>query len=180
MFFFQEGLFRVRWTDIILDEWTRNLMKNRPEKRDSIQNQEAKMRETFPGALVTGFEQHIAGLELPDPDDRHVLAAAIQCGAQYIVTENQRDFPREYLAQFSIEPMRLDDFLGMICDLYPKRARKVLLQVKGNYRNPSFNIPGFIKLLDKNNMGSAADRLRTSKWLSVKVFFEKVKSSWGR
>ena len=38
--------------------------------------------------------------------------------------------------------MRLDDFLGMICDLYPKRARKVLLQVKGNYRNTSFNIPG--------------------------------------
>lgn len=67
MFFFQEGLFRVRWTDIILDEWTRNLVKNRPEKRDSIQNQEAKMRETFPGALVTGFEQHIADLELPDP-----------------------------------------------------------------------------------------------------------------
>lgn len=45
------------------------------------------MRETIPGALVTGFEQHIAGLELPDPDDCHVLAAAIQCGTQYIVTE---------------------------------------------------------------------------------------------
>ena len=43
--------------------------------------------------LVTGYEPMIEGLKLPDPDDRHVLAAAIKAGAQVIVTRNLKDFP---------------------------------------------------------------------------------------
>lgn len=117
------------------------------------------MREVFPEAMVTGFGHHISGLELPDPDDCHVLAAAIQCGTQYIVTENLGDFPRDYLAQFTIEPMGPGAFLGMIWDTYPKKSRKVLMQVKENYRNPSFTASEFQELLHDINMGELADRL---------------------
>ncbi len=117
------------------------------------------MREDFPEAMVTGFEQHISVLELPDPDDCNVLAAAIQCGTQYIVTEDLGDFPREYLAQFTIEPISPGGLLGLIWDSYPKEARKVLLQVKENYRNPPFTASEFLELLYDINMGELADRL---------------------
>jgi predicted nucleic acid-binding protein len=40
--------------------------------------------------LVTGYEPLIGAVELPDPDDRHVLAAAIRARAQVIVTETSK------------------------------------------------------------------------------------------
>ncbi len=54
-------------------------------------------------ALVTGYEDLIEGLHLPDLDDRHVLAAAIRGRADVIVTANVRDFPTEILTPFEIE-----------------------------------------------------------------------------
>ena len=47
--------------------------------------------------LVTGFEELIEGLELPDRKDRHVLAAAVRSGADVIVTQNLKDFPHDRL-----------------------------------------------------------------------------------
>ncbi len=47
-------------------------------------------------ALVTGYEGLIEGLHLPDPDDRHVLAAAIRGRADVIVTVNEWDFSCGY------------------------------------------------------------------------------------
>jgi hypothetical protein len=61
--------------------------------------------------VVTGYEQLIEGLKLPDPEDRHVLAAAIRAGAQVIVTNNLRDFPSPDLAEFNIEAKSPDDFV---------------------------------------------------------------------
>ena len=68
------------------------------------------MREHFAEALVTGYEPLIGTLELPDSDDRHVLAAAIRCGAQHIVTDNLADFPTEVPARFDIEAIDADRF----------------------------------------------------------------------
>ncbi|NBZ90126.1 PIN domain-containing protein, partial [Stagnihabitans tardus] len=76
--FAKEGLFRARLTDMILAEWTRNLLRLRPELEVSIRRQEALIREHFEECFVEGYEPLIAGLDLPDVDDRHVLAAVIQ------------------------------------------------------------------------------------------------------
>lgn len=62
-------------------------------------------------ALVSGFEDLIEGLHLPDPNDRHVLAAAIRGKADVIVTANLRDFPANVLGQFGIEPQHPDAFI---------------------------------------------------------------------
>ena len=75
------------------------------------------MREHFAEAVVTGYEPLIGKLELPDVDDRHVLAAAIRCGAQYIVTDNRADFPAEVLARFDIEAIDADGILSRTFDL---------------------------------------------------------------
>lgn len=71
------GLFAARWTSLIHDEWTRSLLSRRPELADKLSRTVELMNQAVPDALVTGHEPLIEGLTLPDPDDRHVLAAAI-------------------------------------------------------------------------------------------------------
>src|SRR5689334_18975619 len=92
-------LFRAKWTDAIHEEWMRNVRKDYP---DITQAQTERIRDLMNGhvrdCLVTGYEDLIETLDLPDPDDRHVLAAAIRAGADVIVTTNLADFPKEALA----------------------------------------------------------------------------------
>jgi hypothetical protein len=75
------GLFAAKWTNQIHDEWIRNLIKNRPELEPQLARTRELMNQAVPDSLVTGYETLIEGLSLPDPDDRHVLAAAIRCGS---------------------------------------------------------------------------------------------------
>lgn len=89
----QARLVRARWTDRILDETFRNLVANRPDLDPrALARTRTLMNEAIPDVLVTGYEPLIGILDLPDPDDRHVLAAAIKVGAQMIVTDNLRAF----------------------------------------------------------------------------------------
>ena len=93
------GLVRARWSEAILDEWERSILRVRPElDRGALGRTRELMNIALPDAVIRGFEPHVAGLELPDPDDRHVLAAAIHGGAQTIVTFNLKDFPEEKLS----------------------------------------------------------------------------------
>ncbi|KSD71899.1 MULTISPECIES: PIN domain-containing protein [Pseudomonas aeruginosa group] len=112
------GVYRARWTAQIHDEWKRNLLINR---RDLTQAQldrtSAAMDRAIPDALVTGHEPLCPGLTLPDPDDRHVLAAAIKCSASVIVTFNLKDFPPDVLRPFEIEAVHPDDFIADLFDL---------------------------------------------------------------
>ena len=76
------GLFAARWTDEIQQEWSRNLLKTRPELADKLPRTIALMNLAVPDAVVTGHEALVEGLQLPDASDRHVLAAAIRAGAE--------------------------------------------------------------------------------------------------
>src|SRR5262245_16086316 len=98
------GLVQAKWTDQILDETFTNLRQNRPElPEDKLIRTRRLMNAAVADCLVTGYEPLIEGLKLPDPDDRHVLAAAIKAGAQVIVTANLKDFPPTDLDQWAIE-----------------------------------------------------------------------------
>ena len=92
----QAGLVQAKWTDHILDETFRNLTKNRPDlDPQRLERTRELMCASVRDCLVTGYEPLIDVLELPDPNDRHVLAAAIRSRAQIIVTNNLRDFPSD-------------------------------------------------------------------------------------
>jgi hypothetical protein len=84
------------------------------------------MEAEFEDAMVVGFEPFINGLELPDPDDRHVLAAAIAGRADAIVTANLRDFPEAVTAPLNIEVIHPDDFVVNAIDLDTGRALAAL------------------------------------------------------
>lgn len=108
------GMVRVRRSPAILDELDRAL-EERSIAAAKRQRLFEMMNAAVPDCLVEGFEPIIGDLKLPDPGDRHVLAAAIKVGAQVIVTNNLADFPDEALARWSIEAKAPDDFvLGLI------------------------------------------------------------------
>ncbi|WP_439951459.1 PIN domain-containing protein, partial [Piscinibacter sakaiensis] len=82
----------------IYDEWKRSVLRDRPDlSADQLNRTSDLMDRAIPDALVTGHEAMAENLRLPDPGDRHVLAAAIRCGASAIVTFNEKDFPAEAL-----------------------------------------------------------------------------------
>lgn len=103
----QTGLFRARWSEQILDEMVASILRRRPDlDPERLARTRQLMCEAVADCLVTGYEPLINGLSLPDPDDRHVLAAAIRCSAQVIVTANLDDFPAAALERFNIGRFR--------------------------------------------------------------------------
>src|SRR6516225_9259508 len=98
------GLFCARWPDGVHQEWMTALLRNRPDlSREKLERTRRLMDKHAEDALVTGYADLIEGLRLPDPDDRHVLAAAMRGRADVIVTANISDFPDEALKPFGIE-----------------------------------------------------------------------------
>ena len=142
--FHHAGLFQARWTARILDEWTRSLLGWKPHLERSVRSQRRAMDKHFDDAPVTGYESLVEALDLPDAGDRHVLAAAIRCGAQYVVTDNLADFPDEVLARFDIEAIAADAFLSQIVELYPSEALAVLRTLRAHYSNPPFTPSEFV------------------------------------
>lgn len=129
--------FKARWTDRIHDEWIRNLLRDRP---DIPPEKLARTRELIdaavPDCLVTGYEPFIDQLELPDPDDRHVLAAAIRAQAGVIVTLNVRDFPEDAIARYGLSVQHPDEFLAHLFDLRPAIVCKAVREMRAVLRNP--------------------------------------------
>lgn len=85
-------LFEAKWSDEILGETTRTLRNRFGKSNERAAYRENAMRQHFPMALVTGYESLIPDMR-SDKKDRHVLAAAVACDADYLVTFNLRDFP---------------------------------------------------------------------------------------
>jgi predicted nucleic acid-binding protein len=112
------GLFQAKWTDTILDECFASLRSNRPDlDPERLDRTRQLMCTAVRDCLVTGHESLIEGLDLPDPDDRHVLAAAIRCDAQVIVTWNLANFPASALEPFDLEaqsPGRFQQVPGVL------------------------------------------------------------------
>jgi predicted nucleic acid-binding protein len=133
------GLYSAKWTEQIHDEWSRNLLEKRPELEAALARTRELMNIAVPDCLVSGYEPLIEGLELPDPDDRHVLAASIRCGAQIIVTHNLKDFPEDTLYHYGIEAMHPDEFLEYQFGLRPDLVIKAAKAQRARLQNPPQN-----------------------------------------
>jgi predicted nucleic acid-binding protein len=110
------GLYQARWSEQILDECFDNLIEDRP---DLTQEQLARTRQlmttALPDASVTGYEDLIAEFDLPDPADRHVLAAAVTARASLLVTENLDDFPAERIPE-GLRVVSPDEFVAQFAN----------------------------------------------------------------
>ena len=154
------GLFAAKWTDQIHDEWTRSLLVTRPDLTDALERTRALMDQAVPDCLVEGYEPLIEGLSLPDPDDRHVLAAAIRAGAQAIVTINLKDFPAPSLAPYGIEAVHPDTFLEQQLDLHEGAVVTMAKRHRAALRNPPKCVDAYLATLAAHGLVVTADRLR--------------------
>lgn len=132
------GVYRARWSEQIHDEWTRNVLKNRPDLTQAQLNRTVDlMNRAVPDCLVNDYEPLVQGLALSDEDDRHVLAAAIKCSASVIVTYNLKDFPAEILKRFEIEALHPDVFLSDIWDLDQAALLEAVQKQRASLKNPT-------------------------------------------
>jgi hypothetical protein len=147
------GLVRARWTDDILDEVFRNVAADRPDLEPArLARTRDLMNSAIRDVLVEGHQPLVAGLDLPDPDDRHVLAAAIRCGAQCIVTHNLRDFPRANLEPYGVEAIPPDEFVLDLLDLAPGAVLRVLQEQAAALKRPPTTIEELLEALERNGI----------------------------
>jgi hypothetical protein len=155
------GLVRARWTDRILDECFGAILAQRPDlKREALARTRELMTQAVPDCLVRGYEPLIEGIELPDPDDRHVVAAAVRCGAQVIVTFNLDDFPSERLGRYNLEAQHPDDFLLDSIDLSPGMVVRVIEDQLAALRNPPIELARLLDALRRLGLVQSVARLR--------------------
>lgn len=132
-----QSLYAPLWSADIHAEWIGSVLADRPDlTEDVLERTRAVMDRHFPDAVVTGYSARTAGLDLPDPDDIHVLAAAIEGEADMIVTRNLRDFPADRLAPLGLTAQPPDAFIVNLFDADPE---PVLAAVRGHraaLRNP--------------------------------------------
>ena len=142
------GLYQPKWSATIEDEWQRNLIKDRPDlDSDQIRHTGELMNRALPDAMVRGFEPLVANMDLPDVDDRHVVAAAICSDAEIIVTFNLKDFPQQYLDNFSIEAVHPDDFITDLFDLNQALVLAAVNKQRHNMRKPPKSVEEYLDAL---------------------------------
>ncbi|MGP4806119.1 PIN domain-containing protein [Agrobacterium cavarae] len=156
-----DGLVEARWTDDIHDEWIRNLAAN--TQGLSIERLEAtrdRMNAVLPEAAVADHRPLIADLTLPDPDDRHVLAAAIAGKASIIVTWNLKDFPARNLVAHDVTSKSPDDFLTDLHAAFPEALISSVRSAKHNLRRTIPSVEAFIDVLQQGGLKKFSGVLR--------------------
>jgi predicted nucleic acid-binding protein len=163
------GAYRPLWSAEILAELDRTLrllLVKRgasPEETDAYVTRLFRQMETaFPDALATGWEPLVATLQLPDPDDRHVVAAAWAGRADVIVTDNLADFPPDALP-VPLFRQSLDDFLLDTLDLNPLQVVAAVRAVarRTGRSGPTMTARDVAAYLQAHGMPSFGERLLT-------------------
>lgn len=157
----QAGLVQAKWTMQILDEMLAALARTRPgippHKLDRLRD---LMNKSVRDCLVTGYEPLIEGLKLPDPDDRHVLAAAIKSGAQVIVTSNLKDFPSADLEPWGTEAKSPDDFVLDQVGIDAPTVAACVQQISDSRVNPPQDVEDVLSQLERDGLVASIAALR--------------------
>lgn len=156
-----DRLVEARWTDEIHEEWIRNLAASTaavPIERLQVTRQ--LMNGALPAATVRGYEGYISAVNLPDPDDRHVVAAGIAAGASVILTWNLRDFPAMELKKHGLRRQTPDAFLADLYDKAPDLTVNSLANARRNLNKTRVSAAGFIEILNNQKLGQLAKRVQ--------------------
>ena len=154
-------LFQARWTDKIHEEWIGNLLENRSDlTREHLERTRDRMNESIEDSIVSGYEGLIETLQLPDPADRHVLAAAIHAQAQIILTFNTKDFPSAVLSAYEIEICRPDTFVAGLFNQHPLDVVDALKMQRERLKKPLQPTDKFLETLSRQGLQRTVELLR--------------------
>ena len=149
--------FRAKWTVRINEEWIRSLLLNRPDLTEAqLARTRRLMNAHVRDCLVEDYERLIDTLTLPDPGDRHVLAAAIRGHADVIVTFNLADFPTSTLESYGIEAQHPDEFIGHLIDTAKGEVCAAARRVRARLHQPPFSIFEYLDALKRCGLVSTA------------------------
>lgn len=130
-------IYQAKWSATIHDEWTRNVLASRPDLTPQQLDRTRQLMDIHVRhALVEGYENLIETVRLPDPDDRHVLAAAISCKADVILTFNLKDFPSSALEPFGMAAEHPDEFMTSLLFLEPATICLAVRRHRQSLKNP--------------------------------------------
>lgn len=156
------GLYRAKWSADVHEEWISNLLLNRTDlTREKLERTRELMDRHVPDALVTGYQNLIAGLNLPDANDRHVLAAAIRGEASVIVTNNLQDFPAPELQIYDIEAQTPDEFISHLLGLYPSEVLQAAEDHRKSLKNPPKSVSEYLATLRQQGLIETVAELTT-------------------
>ncbi len=140
------NIYRAKWSARVHDEWIEALLRNRPDlERAKLDRTRDLMDRSIPSATVSGYAPLVESIPLAnDPDDRHVVAAAIVGECDLIVTSNLSHFPNETLRRFGLEAQRPDDFLANQLDLEPCTFCAAVRRARIGKRHPSYSVEEYL------------------------------------
>lgn len=158
------GFFAAKWTTKIEDEWIRAIERQRPDLTGKLGVRRDSMRDAIPDWEVPEYRWRplVDGLCLPDPDDRHVFAAAIAGHADCIVTANLQDFPAVELTKHGLEAIDPDTFIIHQWDLDPINAVAAFKRMRARRKKPESSPQDFADALEIGGLPTTANRLRTA------------------
>lgn len=156
------GLYAAKWSRTIEDEWIESIERRRPDLTGKLEYRRDQMREAVLDWEVqeTAWRSVMGGLDLPDPDDVHVLAAALAGHADCIVTVNLRDFPIEVVGPLGIEIIHPDQFIVAQWDLDQLVAVAAFKRMRARWRKPEAAAEDFAAALERGGLPATAQRLR--------------------
>lgn len=155
------GLYQARWSAHVHEEWIRAVLRDNPSVPPTrLHELRDAMDERAGDALVTDYEALIDSLILPDPNDRHVLAAAIVGRADVIVTRNLRDFPNTALDPYNIEAQHPDEFIRHLLDLAPLVVVDAVRAQQDRLLNPPVAMPELLTLFERVGLIETVIELR--------------------
>lgn len=160
LWFAHFDLYTPKWSQTIFDELSK-VMAKKGMTPEQAQKQVERINTAFPDAMVNNYEELIEKLSLPDKKDCHVLAAAIKCNANLIVTDNLKHFKNEYLSRFGLVAKSADDFITDTIDLNPSLAKEAFITMVAQRTNPSFDEYQVLDILRKRGLVNAADYLHS-------------------
>lgn len=153
-------LFKAKWSEDIHQEWIRNVLKDRADLQEiQLLRTRDLMNSHVRDALVTEHHDLIDTLDLPDPNDRHVLAAAIHGSANTIVTFNLRDFPEAELSKYNITAQHPDDFIAQYLNIASGIICSVIKKLRSTLKHPPIDSKRYLEIIRKQRLPKTAAKL---------------------
>lgn len=159
-------LFRAKWSNMIHEEWIHNALKNRPDlNRENLERTRDLMNQNVRDCLVNNFEHLIPAIDIPDQNDRHIVAAAIKSGTDAIITFNLKDFPNTLLEKYNIYAEHPDDFISNLLELNPPVVCSAIAKQRASLKNPPYSADDLLKVLLKQGLTQTVEIL--TEWRSL-------------
>lgn len=156
------GLIQAKWSEKIHDEWMTAVLRERPDlTRKQLERTRQLMDLHAEDALVSGYERHIEHLSLPDENDRHVLATAIESGADAVVTWNLGDFPRGTLKRNGIEVWTPDELVMRLLEEDEDAVVGLMREHRASLKNPPKSAAEYLETLAQQRLTKAVRALRS-------------------